>query len=45
MHEDLDLRSLELTAIGRLDRVCGHTGTIEITDSAGCRIGPPADSA
>ncbi len=31
--------------IGRFDSVCGHTGTIANTDSAGCRIGPPAESA
>ena len=33
------------TTIGRLDKVCGDTGTRDITRSDGCTIGPPADSA
>ena len=36
--------SLE-TAMGRLDSVCGHTGTSAITRTDGCRIGPPDESA
>lgn len=31
--------------MGRLDSACGAIGTSTRPDSAGCRIGPPADSA
>ena len=34
-----------LQAIGRCDSVCGATGTSTSPPSAGCRIGPLADSA
>mgnify|MGYP003704677195 CR=1 FL=1 len=34
-----------LTTMGRFDSVCGDTGMSEISDSDGCTIGPPADSA
>ena len=40
-----DHRRVLATAIGRLESVCGQTGTSDITLTEGCRIGPPADSA
>ena len=36
---------LLLITIGRLDSVCGDTGTSAITESEGCTIGPPDDNA
>jgi hypothetical protein len=36
---------LSLTVIGRFDKACGHSGTIAIPATLGCRIGPLADSA
>ena len=39
----ITLRSLTLT--GRADSVCGLSGTSASAGTAGCRIGPCADSA